>query len=172
MARDADQTGKEEAQGHPEIALLSALALLATPSILCVIFTGNAPPGGGTSCHNFPALVPSGFSDTDCTVNTTCVITLGGTGQGNLPAGDYYGTCFTYQSATVEACACCEPTNVSPNLPTDQGPLYIALGLGICGGEWCEGTGVSGGVGGQSVYTELPECRPVGPTLSPTGPVP
>ena len=130
------------------------------------------PPGGGTSCHNFPALVPNSFSDTDCTVNTTCVITLGGTGQGNLPAGDYYGTCFTYQSATVEACACCEPTNVVPNLPTEQGPLYISLGLGICGGEWCEGTGVSGGVGGQSVYTELPECTPVGPTLSPTGPVP
>ena len=100
------------------------------------------------------------------------ILTLGGTGQGNLPAGDYYGTCFTYQSATVEACACCEPTNVVPNLPTDQGPLYISLGLGICGGEWCEGTGLSGGTGPQSVHTELPECRPVGPTLSPTGPIP
>ena len=41
-----------------------------------------------------------------------------------------------------------------------------------CGGEWCEGSGVSGGTGPQSVHTELPECTPVGPTLSPTGPVP
>ena len=85
---------------------------------------------------------------------------------------DYYGTCFTYQSATVEACACCEPTNVVPSLPTDQGPLYISF-TGTCGGEWCADSGLSGGTGPQSVYTELPECRPVGPTLAPSlGPAP
>ena len=99
-------------------------------------------------------------------MNTTCVITL--TAQhGNMLPGDY-GTCFPGKnsipgpSTTVETCNCCEPTNVVPNLPTDQGPLYVRF-LGICGGEWCEGTGLSGGVGGQSVYAELPVCTPVPP---------
>ena len=133
------------------------------------------PPGGGTSCNNFPNLVPASITtDTGCIVNASCVFTL--TSQlGNLLAGDYVGTCFPGPSAngSPATCNCCNPNNppTAGPLPIDQGPLYITF-TGICDGEWCEGSGLSGGTGPQSVYTELPECRPVGPTLSPTGPVP
>ena len=135
------------------------------------------PPGGGTSCNNFPNLVPSSITtDTGCTVNASCVITLAAPGLGSLPAGDYWGTCFPGPSAngSPATCNCCNANNppTAGPLPIDQGPLYITF-TGICDGEWCEGSGISGGTGPDSVYAELPECRPVGPTLAPSlGPAP
>ena len=99
---------------------------------------------------------------------------LGGPARKSAGRG-HYGTCFTYQSANGSPSNCCEPTN-----PHRRGRCQPTRGRftfhskGPAAGSGGAGAGVSGGTGPQSVYTELPECTPVGPTLqrAPSRPVP